>query len=209
MLICNTRFYLMLTWTSTTDQMRQSNSRNSDKHRHQSHSQMCLRSLMAITSSSVLSRGNLLFDWNQVIYPWPKTNNKIRVIKLYKLMLSFPGINCDLLVFLQFIVFKVLKLHVYMYIYIHITVKMVHAILYGIPNHRNVIEWYSYGKNVLFCSPTGSEISLTFEIAPYVMSLMRDKIALPSACCIVFPPLVSLMKTQRKGCFSKDYRACT
>ena len=41
MLICNTRFYLMLTRTSTTDQMRQSSSRNSDKHRHQSHSQMC------------------------------------------------------------------------------------------------------------------------------------------------------------------------
>ena len=85
------------------------------------------------------------------------------------------------------------------------------AILYGIrmlnytelrPNQRNVIEGYSCGKDVLFCSPTGSGKSLTFEIAPYVMSFMRDKISLPSLCCIVVSPLVSLMKTQEKKMLS-------
>ena len=48
----------MLTQTSTTDQMRQLGCLNSASHRHQSHSQMRPSSLMFITSSSVLSRGN-------------------------------------------------------------------------------------------------------------------------------------------------------
>ena len=60
------------------------------------------------------------------------------------------------------------------------------------PNHRNIINGYYYGSALL---------SLPFGIAPYVMIFMRDKIALPSACCTAFPPLVSLMKTQRKRCF--------
>ena len=64
------------------------------------------------------------------------------------------------------------------------------------PNQRTVIEGYSSGKDVLFCSPTGSGKSLTFEIAPYVLSWTKDKIALPNLCCIVVSPLVSLMKTQ-------------
>ena len=55
---CHTRFYLMLTGTSTTDKMRQLGCLNSHNHRHQSHSQMCSSSIMDITSSSVLSRDN-------------------------------------------------------------------------------------------------------------------------------------------------------
>ena len=95
--------------------------------------------------------------------------------------------------------------------YIHITLKMEDTMLYGLgklnytelrPNQRNVIKGYSYGKDVLFCSPTGSGNSLTFEIAPYLMSFMRDKITLPSVCCIVVSPLFSLMKTQEEKMIS-------
>ena len=70
------------------------------------------------------------------------------------------------------------------------------AILYGLeklnlaelgPNQRNVIEEYASGKDVVFffCSPTGSGKSLTFEIAPFVLSYLKDKTPLPSVCCIV------------------------
>ena len=55
---CPTRIYLMLTGTSTTVKMRQLGCLNSASHRYQNHSQMCSSSLMGITSSSVLSRGN-------------------------------------------------------------------------------------------------------------------------------------------------------
>ena len=36
-----------------------------------------------------------------------------------------------------------------------------------------------------FCSPTGSGNSLSFEIAPFVLSYLKDKTPLPSVCCIV------------------------
>ena len=86
---CHTRFYLMLTGTSTTDKMRQLGCLNSDNHIHQSHSQMCSSSLMDITSSLV---GAIKpFHWPQVIYCWPQTRHKIRVIKLYKPLHSVPS----------------------------------------------------------------------------------------------------------------------
>ena len=40
-------------------------------------------------------------------------------------------------------------------------------------------------KMFFFCSPTGSGKSLTFEIAPFVLSYLKDKTPLPSVCCIV------------------------
>ena len=107
------------------------------------------------------------------------------------------------LCFFNSLFFKVLKLHVCIFIFISLSKwKMQYCKAYTElrPNHRNVIEGYSYGKDVPFCSPTGSGKSLTFEIAPYVMSFMRDKIALPSACCIVFPPLMRPVKSQIRLC---------
>ena len=69
------------------------------------------------------------------------------------------------------------------------------AILYGLeklnftelrPNQRNVIEEYASRKDMgFFCSPTGSGKSLTFEIAPFVLSYLKEKNPLPSVCCIV------------------------
>ena len=38
---------------------------------------------------------------------------------------------------------------------------------------------------VYFCTPTGSGKSLTFEIAPFVLSYLKDKTPLPSVYCIV------------------------
>lgn len=34
------------------------------------------------------------------------------------------------------------------------------------PNQKSVIEQYVKGRDVLFCSPTGSGKSLVFEVAP-------------------------------------------
>ena len=50
-------------------------------------------------------------------------------------------------------------------------------------------------KMCFFGSPNGSGKSLTFEIAPFVLSCLQDKTALPSVCCILVSPLVSLMRT--------------
>ena len=90
------------------------------------------------------------------------------------------------------------------------------AILYGLgklnyselrPSQSNVIVGYASGKDVFFCSPTGSGKSLTFELAPFVMSFMKDRIALPSFSCIVVSPLVSLMRTQEKKVCSLGIRS--
>ena len=35
------------------------------------------------------------------------------------------------------------------------------------PNQEKVVRNYLEGKDVLFCSPTGSGKSLTFELAPF------------------------------------------
>ncbi len=60
------------------------------------------------------------------------------------------------------------------------------------------VKAYLNGNDVLFCSPTGSGKSLTFEIAPFVLSYKFDYDALPklSAACIVISPLVALMRSQ-------------
>ena len=63
-------------------------------------------------------------------------------------------------------------------------------------NQMKVVAAYLQGKDVFFCSPTGSGKSLTFEVAPIVLSYMKDKESLPNVTCIVVSPLVSLMRTQ-------------
>ena len=46
-------------------------------------------------------------------------------------------------------------------------------------------------KMLFFCSTTGSRKSLTYEIAPFVLSYLKEKTALPTV-------LFSLMRTQEK-----------
>ena len=73
------------------------------------------------------------------------------------------------------------------------------------PNQRQVIENYIYGKDVLFCSPTGSGKSLTFEVAPYTYKgLSGDG---RSCVAIVVSPLTSLMKTQVRNLQAKGMKA--
>ena len=52
------------------------------------------------------------------------------------------------------------------------------------------------------CSPAGSGKSLTF-----VLSYLKDKIALSNVCCIVVSPLVSFMKIQEKRMHSLGIRS--
>ena len=73
------------------------------------------------------------------------------------------------------------------------------------PNQRQVIEHYIAGKDVLFCSPTGSGKSLTFEAAP---SIYKGLSADQSPCVvIVVSPLTSLMKTQVRNLQAKGMKA--
>ena len=76
----------MLTKTSTTDQMRQSSRRNPGYCKHQSNSQMCFSSLMGITLSLVLSRGNKVTQYNvagDLLLTRSRMNNMLHL---------FPGI---------------------------------------------------------------------------------------------------------------------
>ena len=76
-------------------------------------------------------------------------------------------------------------------------------------NQKEVVLQYTQGSDVLFCSPTGSGKSLTFEIAPYVLSFLRRTELLQELCVsvIVVSPLVSLMKSQEKALHAKGLRA--
>lgn len=72
------------------------------------------------------------------------------------------------------------------------------------PNQRQVIENYISGKDVLFCSPTGSGKSLTFEVAPYIYKGLS---ASNNPCvAIVVSPLTSLMKTQVRNLQAKGMK---
>ena len=63
------------------------------------------------------------------------------------------------------------------------------------PNQEKVIKSYLEGNDVLFCSPTGSGKSLTFELAPSLFKrLSSDQPA--QATVIVVSPLVALMQFQ-------------
>ena len=52
-------------------------------------------------------------------------------------------------------------------------------------NQKEVVLQYTQGSDVLFCSPTGSGKSLTFEIAPYVLSFLRRTELLQELCVSV------------------------
>ena len=57
-------------------------------------------------------------------------------------------------------------------------------------------------KMCFLCSPAGRGKSLTF-----VLSYLKDKIALSSVCCIVVYPLVSFMRIQEKRMHSLGIRS--
>ena len=74
------------------------------------------------------------------------------------------------------------------------------------PNQKLVVEAYLNGKDVLFCSPTGSGKSLTFEIAPFVFKNLKDAQDEPSTV-IVVSPLVALMQYQASQLTKKGVKA--
>ena len=61
-----------------------------------------------------------------------------------------------------------------------------------------VIEQYMYmkGKDVLFCSPTGSGKSLVFEMGPFLFQYLEKT---QQCTCIVIWPLAALMELQVGG----------
>ena len=74
------------------------------------------------------------------------------------------------------------------------------------PNQEKVIKSYLEGNDVLFCSPTGSGKSLTFELAPSLFKrLSSDQPA--QATVIVVSPLVALMQFQVETFRNKNINA--
>ena len=73
-------------------------------------------------------------------------------------------------------------------------------------NQRKVIESYFDGKDVLFCSPTGSGKSLTFEVAPFVFKHLNTDQSAPVSV-IVVSPLVALMQFQAEFFRKKSINA--
>ena len=77
---------------------------------------------------------------------------------------------------------------------------------------KRVVEAYLTGKDVFFCSPTGSGKSC-FEIAPFVFEGIAvgvenaEKQTDISSVCLVVVPLVSLMKDQVAGLKSRGIAA--
>ena len=59
-----------------------------------------------------------------------------------------------------------------------------------------VIEQYMKGKDVLFCSPTGSGKSLVSEMGPFLFQYLEKT---QQCTCIVISPLAALMKLQVGG----------
>ena len=64
------------------------------------------------------------------------------------------------------------------------------------PNQRIVTEQYMKGKDVLFCSPTGSGKSLVFEMEPFLFQYLEKK---QQRTCTVISPLAALMESQVSG----------
>ena len=73
------------------------------------------------------------------------------------------------------------------------------------PNQGEIIKAYLSGYDVLFCSPTGSGKSLSFEIAPFAYENLLGKNN--SCTCIVVSPLTALMKTQVETLKNRGIRA--
>ena len=74
------------------------------------------------------------------------------------------------------------------------------------PNQKLVVTLYLSGKDVLFCSPTGSGKSLTFEIAPFVFKFLSQN-DMELSTVIVVSPLVALMQYQAAQLTKKGVRA--
>ena len=55
------------------------------------------------------------------------------------------------------------------------------------------IEQYMKGKDVLFCSPTGSGKSLVFEMGPFLFHYLEKK---QQCTYIIISPLAALMESQ-------------
>ena len=72
------------------------------------------------------------------------------------------------------------------------------------PNQRSVIEQYLKGRDVLFCSPTGSGKSLVFEMAPFLFQYLEKK---HDCTCIIISPLTALMKSQVEKLSIKNIKA--
>lgn len=72
------------------------------------------------------------------------------------------------------------------------------------PNQEAVIKGYLSGQDVLFCSPTGSGKSLTFEVAPFAFKFLQD---VNDVSVIVVSPLVALMQYQAEGLQKKGVKA--
>ena len=72
------------------------------------------------------------------------------------------------------------------------------------PNQRNVIEGYASGKDVFFCSPTGSRKPLTFGIAPFVLSYLKTK----PHCLVYVVLLFPLLFREVRG-FKPHQRHCS
>ena len=72
------------------------------------------------------------------------------------------------------------------------------------PNQEAVVNGYLSGKDVLFCSPTGSGKSLTFEIAPFPFKFLQD---VNNVTVIFVSPLVIFMQYQAEGLQKKGVKA--
>ena len=75
-------------------------------------------------------------------------------------------------------------------------------------NQKEVVLQYTQGSDVLFCSPTGSGKSLTFEIAPYVLSFLRRTVTRTMCqcdCCFTFG---FINEKSRKGATRKRFTCC-
>ena len=71
-------------------------------------------------------------------------------------------------------------------------------------NQKIVIEQYLKGRDVLFCSPTGSGKSLVFEVAPFLFQHLEKT---QKCTCIVISPLSALMKSQVEKLTNKNIKA--
>ena len=62
------------------------------------------------------------------------------------------------------------------------------------PNQGHVLTQFLNGRDILFCSPTGSGKSLIFEVAPFAFQYLNKT---ENKCtCIVVSPLAALMKAK-------------
>lgn len=71
-------------------------------------------------------------------------------------------------------------------------------------NQKIVIEQYLKGRDVLFCSPTGSGKRLVFEVAPFLFQYLEKT---QKCTCIIISPLSALMKSQVEKLTNKNIKA--